>query len=567
MTHRPLLSVLAVVVLGLAACTPGPGAPQPSPQGPGSTVPKTLTMAIEGEPDTLGIRIGLSSNTIGNALQAAVHGRLATYDDRAQLHPQLAADLPAQEKGTWVVRPDGTMQTTYRLKRNVLWHDGTPLTSHDFILGWTVFRDPDLPVRPGVAQQITAINAPDDATLVLEWRRTYPFANAIVEDDLGPLPVHLLESVYRADKERFLQLGYWAREFVGVGPYQVAAWDAGTQLTLKAYDRWHGGRPKIDTIVVRFIQSSPTAVANLLAGAVDGVIGSTIEFNQAMFVKESWQREGKTPLVVSQPTHWRWMTTQFRVPNPTEIVDLRVRRGLLHAIDRRAMLESLYAGEAPVSESFLPTSDARWQWIEDVVVAHQYDTRRAQQLLEDAGWRRGPDGEIANAAGGKVTVPIWTTAGGTGEQEIAIIGDHWKALGLTVNQHILGRAESDDHLVRASFPGFETTSNPIQFRTWTTILAGRECPSEQTRWVGRNRGCYLNPESDRIIDGLERAIDPAEQRQLYRDFATLLAQDLPILPLYFPVRVTLFREGVSGVKGRAMPSGGETWNISEWDVR
>jgi peptide/nickel transport system substrate-binding protein len=402
---------------------------------------------------------------------------------------------------------------------------------------------------------------------VIHWRGTYPFANAIVEDDLGPLPAHLLEDVYRADKDRFLQLGYWSREFVGVGPYQIAGWEAGSHLTLKAFDSWYLGRPKVDTVIVRFIQSSQTVVANLLAGSIDGVIGSGIQFNEAMLVKETWERDGRQPLAIPQPTHWRWMTTQFRVPNPPEITDLRIRKGLLHAIDRTAMVESLFAGQAPVADAFIPATDIAWDWISDAVVRYPFDRSRAQQLLADGGWRRGPDGVLLNAAGERATVTLWTTSGGQGEQELAIIADNWKSVGVDAQQHILGRAESDDHSVRSSFPSFETTSNPVQFRTWTTILTSAECPSEQTRWVGRNRGCYLNPQADRIVDGLNRAIDPADQRPLYRDFARLITEELPILPLYFPVRVTLFREGAAGVKGRAMPSGGETWNIHEWDIK
>lgn len=568
MTTSRLRSLLLVAGVLLSACAPSSGSPEPSgSRGAGEArSPKAITIALEGEPDSLGIRLGLSSNTIGNALAPAVHQRLSTYDSRGQILPQLATDLPSQAAGTWAVRPDGTMQTTYRLRPGITWHDGAPLTSYDLLFGWTVFGDAELPVRPSVAGRISRIDTPDASTLVIEWRRTYPFANVIVEDDLGPLPTHLIETVYRTDKDRFIQLAYWSKEFIGVGPYQIAAWEPGSHLALRAYDRFYGGRAKIDQITVRFIESGPTAVANLLAGTVDGV-WQAIDFNQAMFVKEEWGRAGKTPVVISQPTHWRWINTQFRVPALPDILDPRVRRGLLHAIDRQGMVDALFAGQAPVSDTFITPDNARWELISDLVVKYDYNPQRAQQILTEAGWSRSPSGALVNSVGDPITIPLVSTPGGSGERELAMIGDNWKAIGLTVNQSILGRADADDHFVRAHFAAFELSSNPAHFGTLTTILYGRQCPSERSQWVGRNRGCYMSPEMDRIVDGLLVAIDPTQQRQLYRDLTKLLADELPIMPLYFPVRVTLFRDGISGVKGRAMPSGGETWNVVEWDVR
>jgi peptide/nickel transport system substrate-binding protein len=566
MSRSGLAAVLVVGALALSACAPGPssstdaGRTAAQPQGP-----KAITIALEGEPDSLGVRLGLSSNTIGNALGPAVHQRLSSYDDRGDVFPQMAAELPSQASGTWVVRPDGTMQTTYRLRPGITWHDGTPLTARDVVFAWTVFTDSELPVRGALANRIARIDAPDDATLVMEWRRTYPFANVLVEDDLGPLPMHALGDVYQSDKDRFMQLPYWAKEFFGVGPYQLTAWEPGSFLVLRAYDRFYAGRANIDQITVQFIQSGPTAVANLLAGTVDGA-WSAVEFEQAMVVKDEWERAGKKPVLVAQPTHWRWINTQFRVPNPPDILDPRVRQGLYQAVDRQAMVDTLFAGQAPVSDTFITSQNPKWDWIKDAFVKYEYNPQRAQQTLSQTSWRASGSGTLVNSSGEPVTVSLVTTPGGAGERELAMIGDSWKALGITVNQTILSRADADDHIVRASFASFELSSNPAHFGTLTTILYGRECPSEATRWVGRNRGCYLSPEMDRIVDGLQVAIDPSQQRTLYRDLAKLLSEELPILPLYFPVRTSIFREGITGIKGRAMPSGGETWNVAQWDV-
>src|SRR5207244_877039 len=153
------------------------------------------------------------------------------------------AELPAQDRGTWVVRPDGTMQTTYRLRPGITWHDGNPLTARDLVFGWTVTMDPDIPMTASIAmQQIQRMEASDDLTLAIEWRSTYPFAAELVESAAAPLPTHLLAASYGTEsKEQFLQLPYWTRSFVGVGPFQLAEWGPGSHLVLTAYDRFYGG--------------------------------------------------------------------------------------------------------------------------------------------------------------------------------------------------------------------------------------------------------------------------------------------------------------------------------------
>lgn len=558
-----------LLALLVAACAPAtPGTADGERQGPGSSAPKTLTIALEGEPENLIISLGGGAGSIAGNLRLAVHQHLATYDDRGALHPMLATALPSQADGTWVVRPDGSMQTTYRLRPNITWHDGTPLTARDFVFGWTVNRDPELPISsPLVARQVGRIDTPDDHTLVLEWTRTYPFANAITNDELGPLPVHLIESVYLADKDRFQQLPYWKREFVGVGPYQVVEWEPGSHLTLRAYDGFYAGRARIDTLIFRFIPNAPTAVANVLAGSVDGAIPRAIDFSQSMFVKSEWERAGRKPVVIVQPTHWRMMGVQFRVPQVRDILDVRVRRGLLHGIDRQGLVETLLDGQAPISHTFIPPDDVKWDWVQDAVARYDHDPRRAQEVLAAAGWRRGVDGLYLNAAGERITIPIWTTSGEQNEQELAIISDNWKAIGVNVEQVVLPSAQTRNNELRASFPSFDTTAIPVTFENTTQRVYGPTCPSEGSRWAGGNRGCYVNPEMDRLIDTLTTTIDPADQRRIYRDVVKLQTEDLPVLPLYFNVQVTVFREGVLGVKGDTKPRTSVTWNVAEWDIR
>lgn len=536
-----------------------------------NVAPKTLVLALEEEPtDSFLGSIAGGASTIAGNLKLAVHQTLAHYDDQGGLYPMLAAELPSQENGSWVVRPEGTMQTTYRLRPNVTWHDGTPLTSRDFLFGWTVTRDPDVPMRNrGLARQVERIDVPDDLTLIIEWSGTYPFAAAIVEDEIGPMPQHLLEPTYQESKERFAQLAYWTREFIGVGPYRLAEWQPGSHLTLKAYDRFSAGAAKIDTLVFRFIPDAQTAVANLLAGSVDGAIPRSLDFSDVMLVKYEWERAGRRPVAIVQPTHWRILEPQLRgdLVSPREILDIRVRRALLLAIDRQALVDTLLAGTIPISQTFIPPDDPKWGWVRDVVVQYPYDPRQAIELLDQAGWKRGPDRTIVDASGQHVTIPIATSAGAQAEQEASIIAANWRDLGLAVDQQVRTAAESRDNRLTSIFAGFSTSSGPLTFAHLTTRLSTANCPSDSNRWTGSNHGCYRNPDLDRALVGLQTAIAPNQQRELYRTFARIQTEDLPVFPLYFNPQAFIFRDGISGVKGDTKPRTSMSWNVREWDIQ
>ncbi|MBM2812355.1 MAG: hypothetical protein HW416_3114 [Chloroflexi bacterium] len=565
--------LLCMVALAVSGCAPsGPSVRGPSPREGEAAQPraaKSLTIALDTEPSNLSMGMGpAGGSSSGTDVRLAVHQRLATYDHRGQLHPMLASELPQQEKGTWLVRPDGTMQTTHRLRPNVTWHDGAALVAGDFVFALAIVRDPEVPINQNsFVTLIDRMYTTDDLTLVTEWKGSYPFANGITEDSLGPIPAHLLEPTYRTDKELFVTSPYWTRAFVGVGPYQLAEWEPGSHLVLQAYDGFYRGRAKIDTITVRFFTGNENAVAaNLLAGAVDGEIPEALQFEQAMFVRRQWEQAGRRPLFIVQPEKWRHWFVQFRDARPPELADVRVRRGLLHAIDRETLVDSLLEGHVPISDSFIPPNDPKYEWVKDVAVHYAYDPRRALQLLGEAGWTARTDGTIVNAAGSPVTVSAWTQDGRQNEQEMAIIADFWKAIGLQVDQYVLPLAQQRDGRFRASFPSFYAAQIPMTFQNLLARVYGPNCPTEQSRWVGGSLGCYQNAQNDRPIDGLQTAIDPVRQRDLFRELISVQTQELPALPLYYNVSVTLFREGVTGVLGSTVPRTSFTWNVADWDL-
>jgi peptide/nickel transport system substrate-binding protein len=494
------------------------------------------------------------------------HQQLATIDHRGEALPRLAQELPSRAQGTWTVRPDGTMETIYRLHGNVMWHDGEPLTARDFVFAWNVTSDPDLPIESrAVSREIASVDARDDHTLVIEWRRPYGRANAIVSDDLGPFASHLLKSSYDAgDKELFWRLPYWTHGFIGVGPYRIVEWQPGSQILLEAYDRFYAGRAKIDRIALRFIFSEDALVANLRAGAVDW---SGIDLDPAIELKREWERAGQQPTLIPVRASGDVTWVQHRNPAFPQLQDPRVRRGLLHALNRELLAEAMFPERLGlVADSVIPPDDIRWEWVKDDITRYPHDVRRAEELYAEAGLRRGSDGVFANASGTRMVLPYWATAGTENERLLPINADQWKSFGVMTELAFLTRAQADDRQYRSSFPGLINASLRWDLPALEVRFVSANCPSEGNGWTGMNYGCYVNPAVDQIFDRLKAAIEPDELRGPYRDFIRLYTQELPALPLYFGASAILVRQGITGVVGAAKPEGAATWNIDQWDI-
>jgi len=146
----------------------------------------------------------------------------------------LADSLPQLNSESWKVAADGRMETTYRLRPNLTWHDGQPLTAEDFAFAYRVYTAPGLGafiVRP--VDQIEEVTAADARTVLIRWRNLFPEAGALATGDLDPLPRHILEGPLNthlqdpASQDVFMGNSYWTTSFVGPGPYKLERWDPG----------------------------------------------------------------------------------------------------------------------------------------------------------------------------------------------------------------------------------------------------------------------------------------------------------------------------------------------------
>jgi ABC-type transport system substrate-binding protein len=249
---------LLITVVLAGACSPSvapSSAPSAGPSADASRVAKSLTIGVQRELQGFakftGIVAGGGSPGAGNNQVAKLaHAYLALETETSGVFaPQLAFELPSVEKGTWVVNPDGTMDTTWKLHPHVKWHDGTPFSAEDLVFGSALFRDTDYPVPPEERLlQVEYTSAPDPLTFVVHWKSTV----ASADDPTGfdPMPRHLMEPIYRTQKEQILITPLLSSEFVGLGPYKIARWQEGVEVEFVRFDDYFQGRAPFDRLLV-----------------------------------------------------------------------------------------------------------------------------------------------------------------------------------------------------------------------------------------------------------------------------------------------------------------------------
>jgi peptide/nickel transport system substrate-binding protein len=572
-----LRAVIALTVLvALAGCaTPAAdsrGGPNPSAANQAVEQRRGPTRVVLG---VLAVHTTLQSRTAGanrrpgfDSLEELVSAGLVNVDDRGQVQPQLGETAPTVENGLWKVFPDGRMETTWRLRLEARWHDGTPITTDDLLFTAAVGQDPELAGFRGSAYgYIDRMEAPDARTLVVSWQRPYIEADLLFSaagTGTVPLPRHLLEPTYLNNKASFLQHPYWSSEFVGSGPFKLRNWVLDSHLVLQANDSYVRGRPIIDEIEVRFVPDSNTMIANLLAGELDMVIGRGVSLEQAVNLRDQW-RTGQVDIALDA---WIAVFPQMLNPTPAVMADVRFRRALLHATDRQEMADTIQYGQVPVAHSVINPSEPNYPAVEPGIVRYDYDVRRAGELLEGLGFSRGGDGAFRDASGQPLAVEMRTTGSDVQMRSVLAVSDYWQRLGVRVDQVQITGARANDREYRSIRPGFELSRYPAD----ATIDGmqrhhSAQVPLPENNFTGTNKQRYINMELDSALDAYFATIARAERVQhLARAVAHISREAVP-LPLYYDGISAPISNRLRNVGTKKSPGSTEVWNVERWEAR
>ena len=559
-----LISVLTVTACAAPGTAPAPsGASGHSAQGGQSRPRSSLTVAYGAEINNLAGK--LSSSVWAADLILMVNAPLTVRDPRGVAQPRLAAELPSRENGTWTVNPDGTMRTTWKIRPTAAWHDGRPVIAGDFQFAFRVALDERIPIdnrRP--EQFMERIEALDDETFVVHWKQAYPWANELGGTQLEPLPQHVMRSVYEsATPEAFMANTFWSSpDYVGVGPYRLVRWDAGTQLVFEAFDRYVLGRPKIDEVTFRLIPDPNTVVANLLAGEAQVAVNIALGQQAGATVRDQWKVSSEGT-VIAVPTRFRFVDIQLKPGDLGQpaLMDVRVRRALNHGIDRQSLAEIATAGMAEVTDVFLAPTDQYYETANRAVAKYPYDVNRALALLQEAGWSRVSE-TLMNASGQPFTLDIFSSEGPDNETEQAIIAADYRRLGMQVTETVYPRSRSRDREFRSKFSGLNPTALVIEVPDTMVFGLSDTCP-RPPRYPGSNRGCWSHAEFDRLYQVASTSLDREERGNAIVQALRIVTEDAGKIPLSYRADVLAFRRSVVG-PGTRWPGQGDVWNIHEW---
>jgi peptide/nickel transport system substrate-binding protein len=560
------LQILAVLPLLLSACSPRAdsapgtsGASSPSGAQQSAAVgAKVLTVGLQREPVVLVDRVRPDVGRGGGISHVfnIAHDYLTVMDDHGEFIPQLATALPSPEAGTWQVHPDGSMTMTWKLQPRASWHDGTPFTAADVVFAFNAYKDPEITTGFGLdIKDVTAVTAPDPHTLVAQWASTRFDADRAL--GFTPLPEHLMSEVYRADRASFTSSPLLGTEFVGLGPFRLSRWEAGSLIEFTAFDRYYRGKPALDRIRLRFLLDPNTMVANILSGAVDVLLPLGVSVDAAIQVEERWKGTGNT-VIYNPGDRTEFVYTQQRpeLAQPRNgFPHFAVRQGMFHAIDRDTLAQVIFFGKSPVADTWLNARDPVLSEIQAGIPRYGFDLTRAQQLLTQAGWSRGADGVLIHQpTGERFDVELHTAAASDAEQKLTLIAEGWKAVGAQVRLNVIPAQLASEQAARARLPG-----------AGNIALSARSIYQDMLSSTGRNsmfQG-YSSPRYDALVDRLFKTLDRTERAGIHREMVEVGMGEVALMPLGYRVDPYLFVRGVKGVRGH--PETQATWNVFEWD--
>ncbi len=565
-SRNPLrLSALVAVMLLAIAC--GPARPEDGSRGGqpavGNAGPqkKSLTIAY----GRAAPHIGPLEGGVAEFREIAQAGLLALDPVANQAAPRLAEDVPASDRGTLVFLPEGRLQTRFTLKPGIVWQDGVPFSAHDFILGYQVQADPGFPQRSSrTAGLVESMEAPDDRTLIITWSSPTRLALRAFTNTFWPMPRHIVGPLYTpGNLDNLINSSYWTRDFVGVGAYRVQQWVEGSHVEFAANDRYILGRPKIDTIIWRLMTDSTTGLASVLADDLDVTLGGMLDFDAALVAKDQWEARGKGTVLMT-PANWRWINL---MPTNPFLADIPVRRAMLLAIDREAMSRELFQGQQAVAHIWVSPRRPQYPRVESAITKYEYSQDRAEQLLQDAGWRKGGDGILVNARGERFVID--GRIAGAGEllrvQQATV--DYWRRVGVQTDINNITTELDVSPAYRNQWTGAFWGSINLVLEDLRNSLHSQLAPRPENRFAGSNRGRWMNPRVDQLLDEMNGTLDDAVWDRALVEVAQLWTAELPHLPLYYINEVVTFGRGISGIGPRS-ETGSEnavTWNVHEWD--
>lgn len=568
-----LLTLLVLFGLVLGACAPkgndltggGPGSGVPKEEGGG-----TVTLILPEEPVTLNYFLA-DAAVVRQAAEAVMMTGLATINEQGEFVAVLAEQIPTVENGglsadyktvTWKLRPD------------LKWSDGQPLTSDDVKFTVEVLSNPNSGALVGTTgfDQIEKVETPDAQTAVITYSTPYP--GYVDQFSYGLFPRHA------TGKPEEMANWEWNRNPVGAGPFMVSDWKSGESITMTRNPNYYeAGKPYLDSLVFRIVPEPAAQSAMMMNGEAQFHLWPgefPADYDKMMAGKA---HQYLIPGIWNMAIDFNLSAPFDGDPGPTPphpiLGDIRVREAIASAIDYETLQKDVLKGTAADS-----TNPFAYGWSKcDIPRKYPYDVEKANQLLDEAGWVMGSDGiRVAKGAkyakdGTRLSLELQGyTAFDPLQNSEEFIVENLKKVGIEARIQnydfsiIFGTFEDNSPRAVGDYDmlifdrGFTIEPQGYNFDAYhSSRIPSAENPT------GGNYFRWVNKDVDAALEDAGKTFDMAQRKADYCTVAQAVVDELPQVYLY------LFQDnyGVAdNLEGYVLSTWGSmTWGAQNWKYK
>ncbi len=523
----PWALLICIVVLGSAVPA--------TAQTHAGTIPGTLRVGTIIAPNTL--NPALNTVTTESLIEQMIFDTLVYPLPDGTLEPDLAAVVPTQANGG--ISADGRT-IVFHLRHGVRWHDGQPFTSADVAYTQRATMDPanNVTVRQP-NDRVIGLDTPDPYTVVVHLAR--PYAPFIAEwNSNGIIPAHVLAPLPNINNAPFNGAP------IGTGAFRFVRWERGNEIVLRANDDYFDGRPGLRSIILRFLSNDASAAIALRTHQIDWLFEPTISALQFL--------AGDPDVRVERLDAVTFQGVYFNVTRPP-LSDVRIRRAIDLAIDRRAIVEGLMRGFAVPASGDIPA----FMWAHDSALREPFDRARAEAMLDAAGWRRGADG-IRVRDGRRLTLAYVYFTGSALFNAIAVqIQGQLRAAGIDLTLR-----SYEVNLVFAHDGPYAQGNFDLAFVQWYNYFDPEDsmifsCAARAPS--GFNYARWCNPEYERLKDAGVAHFDRATRRTAYVQLERVLLADMPMTFLDYPIDAEAVNADIRGFRDHDTWARPVRWSI------
>ena len=496
-----------------------------------------------------------AQHVVSNILQ-----NLLTNDETGAYVPQLAESVPSGEDVA-----QGPLRVTFRLRPGARWSDGEPVTSADVVFTWRTMMDPDNQIASTTGwDQIGAVtpgrtaaggSCPAATCFTVAFEADYaPWRDVFsVGGGYYVLPQHVLEG-------KDFNTVWNAGGIVGSGPFTLDDYQPNVRAVLaRDPDYWGSGLanggPFLDRIVIDFRASPAAALTALrqgeaqmaslppdpeLIGRAADIAGFTVAQTPSLFFEHVIINTAVAPMD-----------------------DPQVRQALAYAIDREQVVDVLLDGSVPVLQSLLRPVQLGYA---PAFEGYAYDPERAAGILEADGWTRGADGIFAKG-GEELEIPMSTLSDSELRRTtVRLMAEQAERAGI----RIALRPRTPEQLFGSDLGQGDFTTVLIAFGggvdpSPTALLGSDQIPTEENDFTGQNVYRWSDAEVDRLLASSDREVDDAARVEQLGRIQEILAEQVPLIPLYAQPNTVAHVTALQGVKEN--PTQAEVfWNSAEWSL-